>query len=545
MVRYILGCILFVLALLTQALSLQHCATPTAPSGGARDTIGPQLVPEETTPNFRTNFRPEAIELTFDEWVELDQQQQILISPPLELGVDNRPELRKRTLVIPLTGLTLRDSVTYVVNIGSAIKDLNEGNPTENLRFVFATGPVLDSATVSGVLVDDYTDEPLEDATFTLYDNLADSAVYSTNPTYFAQTDKEGNFTVFNVRPGRYRAVALLRNPSATNYFLDFAGFSAPQAVGTLDTFLLVRDGGNSVGTMRVSAVPKPIRINDLDSSYVGTTKVVFNQEAAKLDIITQKDYYRKFDRDTLTLFYRPEAEGTDSLIVFRGAEPGDTTVFNLEGETRSRPPLEARKLPPGRINPYEDAVFLFNRPLEIVDTAMVSLLRDTLVEPAPIRLELDSLNPLRMKVSTGWEPNVDYRLSILPGAITDWYGQTNADTLVAEFRSEQIEKFGTLTLRLSNLDSNSVYLLRLVEKDKVLPATQRTIRGQTSSSVTYPALRPGTYVVEIVEDANRNGRYDGGDYRFDRRPEDVRRFDIEALRANWEVDESIELKNL
>jgi hypothetical protein len=82
MARYLLGGTLFVLVLITQALSLQRCATPTAPSGGARDTIGPQLVEEETTPNFQTNFFPEVIELTFDEWVELDQKQQILISPP-------------------------------------------------------------------------------------------------------------------------------------------------------------------------------------------------------------------------------------------------------------------------------------------------------------------------------------------------------------------------------------------------------------------------------------------------------------------------------
>jgi hypothetical protein len=544
MARYLLGGTLFVLVLITQALSLQRCATPTAPSGGARDTIGPQLVEEETTPNFQTNFFPEVIELTFDEWVELDQKQQILISPPLELGPDNRPVLRKRTLVIPFDGLTLRDSVTYVVNIGSAIKDLNEGNPTENLRFVFATGPVLDSAKVSGVLVDDYSGEPLENATFTLYDNLADTAVYSTNPTYFAQTDKEGNFTVFNVRPGRYRAVALVRSPSATNYFLDFEGFSKPLAVGTLDTFLLVQDGDNAVGNLRVSPVPKPIRINEVDSSYVGSTKLVFNQEAEKLDIRTQNSYFRSFNRDSLSLFYRPEREGTDSLIVFRGEESGDTAVFNLSGNTRTLPALMVQKSPPGRINPVDGVIYLFNRPIDRIDSTAVALLRDTLVDPLPISFELDTLNPLRLRFRSNWEPNVDYRLSILPGGITDWYGQANTDTLVAKFRVEQLEKFGDLTLRVSGLDTNAVYLLRLVEKDKPLAETQRVLRETESTVISYTTLKPATYVVEIIEDANDNGRYDGGDYRYGRQPEVIRRFDIEALRANWEVDERIELKN-
>ena len=171
------------------------------------------LIAEGSTPNFQTDFRPTEIRLEFDEWVELDPQQEILISPPLELAEANRPQLQRRTLVIPLDGVELRDSVTYVVNIGGAVKDLNEGNPTENLRFVFATGPELDTATASAVLVDAFTGEPVEGAALTLYENLADTAALTENPTYFAVADELGEVTVSNIKPGRYRVVTLLRAP--------------------------------------------------------------------------------------------------------------------------------------------------------------------------------------------------------------------------------------------------------------------------------------------------------------------------------------------
>ncbi|MEL7163513.1 MAG: carboxypeptidase-like regulatory domain-containing protein, partial [Bacteroidota bacterium] len=349
----------------------QHCATPTSPTGGARDTIGPVLVVEETTPNFQTNFRPEEIVLTFDEWVELDPQQQIVISPPLELGEDNRPTLRRRSLVIPFAGLELLDSVTYVVNIGAAIKDLNEGNPTENLRFVFATGPVLDSATVTGALVEDFSGEPVEDATFTLYDNLTDTAALTENPTYFAQTDEEGNFTVYNIRPGRYRAVALLRNPSATNYFADFAGYAQPQSVGFIDTIITVADSSNPVGTVRLSPVPKPIRVNAVDTTAYGLIGLTINQPAENVEAWYRGDYLRRNHNDTLKLFYR-EAQA-DTLFVGRDSVAADTILFRPPPET-SVGDLFLEEGSGGRLNPATGIALRFNRPVEALDTSLVSL---------------------------------------------------------------------------------------------------------------------------------------------------------------------------
>ena len=211
MLHRLLLCCITALTLLALLPTTQSCATPTSPTGGPRDTIGPVLVPDETTPNFQTNFRPEEIVLTFDEWVELDAKQQILISPPVTFGPDQRPYLRKKSLVIPLEGVDLLDSVTYVVNVGGAVKDLNEGNPTTNLRFAFATGPKLDSASVSGTLVDAFTGEPVEDATFTLYQSAADSVITTENPTYFAQTDEDGADRIAGPARGGGRRSAGLR----------------------------------------------------------------------------------------------------------------------------------------------------------------------------------------------------------------------------------------------------------------------------------------------------------------------------------------------
>ncbi|MFT7120968.1 MAG: hypothetical protein ACJAZ9_001146 [Neolewinella sp.] len=498
------------------------------------------MIVEETTPNFQTNFKPEEIILTFDEWVELDPKQEILISPPLELGEDNRPVLNRRSLVIPLQGLELRDSVTYVVNIGSAIKDLNEGNPTENLRFVFATGPVLDSASVSGTLVRDFTGEPIENAVFTLYSNLADTAVTTGNPTYFAQTDEEGKFTVFNIRPGIYRAVALERNPSATNYFIDISGFAQPLAIGFKDSLLTVTDGTNQAGVLQLSTVPRQVKLNGVDTTDLGRIKLSMNQPAERVDLVYSGNYLRRNDKDTINLFYR-ELQA-DSIFFGQGTAIADTLYLPGILPTSGNP-LQAVSTLSGRLNPTLGANYSFNRPLESLDTSLIILTKDTFVDRVPFTFVIDPLYPGNLRINAKWEASVAYQLEMLPGALTDWSGGTNPDTLFNKTRVDAVDKYGILRLSVLNLDSTANYILRLIEKDEPIVRTQRYVTSLPTFEVEYTGLNPATYQVEIILDRNKNGRYDTGDFFTMRQPEVVRRFELEALRANWEVEEIIDLK--
>ena len=535
---------LLLLFLCLQGGGLQRCATPTAPTGGPRDSLGPVLIVEETTPNFQTNFRPEEIRLTFDEWVVLDPQQEIIISPPIELGPDNRPQLQRRSLVIPLEGIILRDSVTYVVNIGAAVKDLNEGNPTQNLRFVFATGPVLDTASVSATIVDAFSGEAVEGAALTLYSNLADTAVFTENPTYFAQTDEEGRVTVSNVKPGQYRVVSLLRGSGATNYFADFSGFYAPLATGFLDTVVTVTDRDNVIGTLRLSEVPVVPRITDIVVDNYGVIKIGLNQAAERVDIVYGRDYVRSDLGDTIRLFYREAAP--DTLLIGRDSVYSDTLYLSgQDAGTEPITPLSVVQTSARRVNPREGVLLTFNRPVETVDTARVRLLRDTLRTPVGYRYAVDSLDPTRLSITAGFNDGVPYELIVLPDAITDWYGAANADTLAELLTVTPVESLGDLTIRLQNLNGASDYLLRLLDTDgEVIDGSRRSIRQRFDYEVTYRGLRPATYRMELIYDTNGNGRYDSGDLQFGTQPEVVRRFEIEPLRANWEVEKIIDLEN-
>ncbi|PPK85843.1 carboxypeptidase family protein [Neolewinella xylanilytica] len=522
---------------------LQRCATPTPPRGGDIDSIGPVLVLEESTPNFQTNFRPDRIELTFDEWVELDFQQEIVISPPLDLGADNRPQLRRRSLVIPLEGVELRDSVTYVVNIGSAIKDLNEGNPTENLRFVFATGPILDTASVTGSVVDEFTGEPLEAIAVSLYDNLADTAVFTENPTYFAISEEDGTFTIGNVRPGEYRVVALQRNPGATAYYPDYDGVFPPLAVGFRDSTILVSDAENPIGEVRVSPIPVTPLATEVTADEFGLIKIGVNQPAGKVDLRSGREYLRNDLADTIRLYYREPA--ADTILLGRDSIYSDTVFVSGAMDDAPVLPLTAVGKSTGKVNPGEGIRLVFNRPLSSIDTSLVRLFRDTFVNPVAYTYTIDSVYPAELRLRANWSEAAPYFIELLPTAVTDWYGTSNPDTIARSLNVAAAEEFGVLTVTLANLNSTLDYILRLVDSEgEVIVGTRRFIHERFEYIATYRSLPPGNYLVELIYDSNGNERFDSGDLRFGRQPEVVQRFETEELRANWEVEKSIDLEN-
>ena len=118
----------FCLALLLTALLSQRCANAVAPTGGPKDTTPPVVVgamPE----NRSTGFIGKKIEITFDEYITLENaNQNVMISPPMKEKPDIK--LKNKTVVVKFKE-PLAANTTYTINFGSAIKDLHEGTQPE------------------------------------------------------------------------------------------------------------------------------------------------------------------------------------------------------------------------------------------------------------------------------------------------------------------------------------------------------------------------------------------------------------------------------
>ena len=57
------------------------------------------------------------------------------------------------------------------------------------------------------------------------------------------------------------------------------------------------------------------------------------------------------------------------------------------------------------------------------------------------------------------------------------------------------------------------------------------------NNTVILPGLKAGKYKAIIIEDINKNRRWDAGNYLEHRQSEVIRTVDIEELRENWEIE--------
>lgn len=180
------------------------CANIIPPAGGPRDSLPPQLL-KASPPDSTVNFAGRRIVLEFDEFIDAQSTQNVLVTP----YPANPPtfEAKLRTLTI-----TLRDSLeantTYTINFGDAIKDVNEGNVLRDYAYTFSTGAALDSLTLRGNVVAAETGRVDTNMVAVLYRSLDDSAIVNDRPRYITKLDRSGSFRFNNLPPGTFALYA-------------------------------------------------------------------------------------------------------------------------------------------------------------------------------------------------------------------------------------------------------------------------------------------------------------------------------------------------
>ena len=183
------------LLLLSIPLIVLHtgCANIIPPEGGPKDSLPPVLIssnPKDSMLNFKGN----TITLNFDEYVLLDNnlQANLVVSP----NPNTQPfvSAKLRTVTIKLKD-TLQPNTTYSINLGKALKDVNESNVFKNFTYVFSTGDQLAGDSIRGKVLLAETGAIDSTLIVVLHKNLDDTSVEKNKPDYFTRIDGKGNFT--------------------------------------------------------------------------------------------------------------------------------------------------------------------------------------------------------------------------------------------------------------------------------------------------------------------------------------------------------------
>ena len=565
------------------ALVGASCANIVSPTGGAKDTTPPHLISAKSTPNFQTHFKKQRIELTFDEYLKTleDVFNQVVVSPPL----NERPEvtLHGKTIRFEFPkDDTLRENATYTINFGAAVKDLNEGNVVPNLRFVFSTGATIDSLVVRGQVVDALTNLPVEGALLMLYDNFADSVVRKTKPFYFAKTDKSGNATIENVRAGTFKVFALLDKDQnyLFNQDIEKIGFSEKNLVvngdftaAKTDTSTIKLDiskekrdtskgkllktkvenknpSPNAPLSIKLFDPPKKPRLMSKETEKYGVAKLIFNDEpktaSVRFDSIGQRTA-TEISKDTLLIWYDlPTGDG--AWNVYSRASDTSRTTDTTRIRTRGRVDFFKKAklnaaLPQLNFaqHPSKPIVVPFNFPISRFDTSKIVLL-DSAKKKIHLSIRRDSTSPRKLVFDAAWRENVKYEMLILPTALVDIYGLQN-DSILLKINVQSKSEYGAIVLKINGLDSTKSYVAQVVNEGGIV-ANEFFIDNKKAFETRIETIVIDQYTIKVIEDLNRNRRWDSGDYDAHRQPERIFLKPVEGLRADWEVEPTLDISD-
>ncbi len=187
-------------------LLLAACANIGSPEGGPRDYTPPRLL--KTSPGINAlNFTGNRVELTFDEIVQVREQQKNVVVSPAQKEQAAIKSLGKKIIVEFREDLL--PNTTYVVDFSDAIEDNNEGNRLNNFAFSFSTGDVVDTLQISGIVLRAKDLEPMQHVLVGVHTNLDDTAFTHQPFERIARTNDKGEFTLRGLKPGSYHIFAL------------------------------------------------------------------------------------------------------------------------------------------------------------------------------------------------------------------------------------------------------------------------------------------------------------------------------------------------
>lgn len=539
------------------------CARQSAPTGGPKDLDPPKLDSIASTPNYSTRFSPQRIELRFDEWITLDNPATlVVISPPL--AKRHKVTLKGKTVYFEFpTDETLRPNTTYTINFGKSIKDLHEGNAATDLRFIFSTGDFIDSLRIDGRVVDAYTNDPVDNVTVMLYDVFTDSIIRQERPYYFARTDASGLFSVENMKPGRYKAVAI----EDADQNLKWAG--EIERIAFPDSLLTLGDTQKNSLNLRIFGEHKAFRLADKNESRYGQVKLSYTGRPDSVRIkADQPDMplLTEISQDTLLVWYdlvdsipwqliadrdtvlvrvlnRSDFLQKNRILFSDDAAPGAGSGQNRKAQRiqqQTAPAAPGRPLPARTISQSQNkpGEVIFKTPVVRYDTSRWIVTVDS-VRQNNFSVVPDSFLRRKLLLNTRWTPGKMYGLELLPGAVTDFFGVSNTDTLRRFYNVPTEKQLGGLSLRLEDLKPGRNYVVQL-QNGGAIDSERRFVADSTSTRLKYTSLPTANYTVVLIEDTNNNGRWDSGNYYAHRQPEFVFIKKLEALRPNWEVEATV-----
>jgi uncharacterized protein (DUF2141 family) len=518
------------------------CASVAMPTGGPKDETPPEL--ENSNPaNNQKNFQGKTIELNFNEDIKLkDPKEEILITP--SIGKDTKYIAKKRKVIIE-PQLDLSENTTYSFNFREGIQDLTEGNPAENLRLAFSTGPTIDSLYIFGKVDELLSDKLPQKITVALYQ--ADTFnIFNHTPVYFTKSDKKGIFSIQNLKAGSYYIYAF--EDKNKNLKVD----SKTEKFGYMSNALVLpNENKDTLNISLITVDARPLAISAIRHTDK-TTRLRFNKQIDSLKVLSldkNQATYTYGENKAELIFYQ-EFNNTDSVKVSIIATDStnqkiDSTIFLKYSESKTAQETFRTREVTSRYYPQTKTfthVLSYSKPLSKILYDSIVLHYDSayIRTIAPDKIIIDTLNkvltlttPIELIVSEGskkpLEPSLIYNKAGLISIEND-----SSKSMKVKIPIIDEEETGTILIKVETTHQN--YFIQLLDKNDNLIESVKNIKNYT-----FRFVKPDEYKIRVLIDRNNNGKWDAGNFYKKIEPEQIIKYISEEgkptfpIRANWE----------
>ena len=577
------------------AFFAQQCANAVAPTGGPKDERPPVVV-EAVPENHSINFSGKKIEITFDEYITLENaNQNVMISPPLSEKPDIK--LKNKTVVIKFKE-DLASNTTYTINFGASIKDLHEGNQFKDYVYSFSTGDHIDTLAIAGKVLNASDKKPVDGVYVSLYaadrENV-DSLPMTTIPDYITKTDKEGKFSLNGLADKKYLVFAL-KDANANLYF-DLPN----EDVAFLDTLVqasclkkpappmvdsIAKDSLTmQMDSLAVDTIAKPLEsiasettlatmyhpnaldltlymFTEVDSTQVllekklveeGLLRFVFRHPAKEALVMTPEMLNDSFnlitmhspEYDTVLWYFTPNVKDSLWVQVKYDTIINDSTRYSLKfkepGGNRRRK-SEPKKLTVnnnllgrGGLIPGQDLILRFSEPIvsyQMRDSAVFKC--DSTVYYDQLAFEPADEYGMQYKLTTPFSADSSYSFEIPDSVFWGIRGRTN-DAIKVDFHVLKDNEYGNIYITVVPPKGMKQVVVQLTnESGKVLKEQEITRKEE----VMFDYLMPAKYKLRALLDADGNGKWSTGNYHRHTLPENILDYkDPLDLKAGWDID--------
>ncbi|RMF69363.1 MAG: hypothetical protein D6743_01930 [Calditrichaeota bacterium] len=517
-------------------LLLTACAQQVAPTGGPPDKTPPRIVQVVPAPKSTRVPLDQEIEFTFSESMDHKSlRKAVFITPNPHENVRYKWKGRRLRVIL---GDALKPDRTYVVTLGTDLKDAHGNALRQSYTLAFSTGEELSEGKISGRVFGKQVSGTLVWAY--ILENGHDPNPVSDEPDYVTQTDAKGRFEFTNLSQGEYRVFAVQDKDRNRFYEPGTDALGVPTRDLTLTEGNLEENGLNFRLTFPDSTRPALLDVSAEDNRHL---LLEFDEALSPAGVEVLGNYRIKPKKSSSTDSLRVRLaylSARNAQEVHLATEPQRAKV-TYELRVQNLTDLAGNVVDPD----YNTAEFVGSALPDTLGPKLLSTVpRDSAqavpdsgsivlhfsepVEPGSLEAHLhllDStgthvaghlrwLTPASAAFSAGspLKGSAWYRVQVALDSVLDLQGNPGADsTFRLAFRTVNPDTFSVIRGKVIDEDSTATGPIILQIRQSGKNAHQAEVRLAQPGPYEFSAVFPGTYALEAFRDRDENGRYSYG----------------------------------